>query len=55
VLEATDFHPGRTKALAPALADDTGHHAVQAIPGVGPVLASISVVEIGEVSRFATA
>jgi transposase len=37
------------------LADDAGYHAIQAIPGVGPVLAAVFVAEIGDVSRFATA
>jgi transposase len=37
------------------LADDAGFHAVQAIPGVGPVLAAVFVAEIGDVSRFPTA
>ena len=40
---------------APWLAGDLGYHAVQAIPGVGPVLAAIFVAEIGDVSRFASA
>jgi transposase len=31
-----------------------GYHAIQAIPGVGPVLAATMVAEIGDVSRFAT-
>ena len=37
------------------LADDAGYHSVQAVPGVGPVLAAIFVAEIGDVSRFPTA
>jgi transposase len=37
------------------LADDVGFHAIQAIPGVGPVLAAVFVAEIGDVSRFPTA
>jgi len=37
------------------LADDAGYHAVQAIPGVGPVLGAVFVTEIGDVSRFPTA
>jgi hypothetical protein len=37
------------------LADDAGYHAVQAIPGVGPVLAAVFVAEIGDVTRFASA
>ena len=37
------------------LVDDAGYHAMQAIPGVGPVLAAIFVAEIGDISRFPTA
>jgi transposase len=40
------------KQIAPYFAGDLGFHAVQAIPGVGPVLASIFAAEIGDVSRF---
>jgi transposase len=41
--------------VAPVFAGDLGYHAVQAIPGVGPVLAAIFVAEIGDVSRFTSA
>src|SRR5579863_7069946 len=34
-----------------ALADHAGYRAIQAIPGVGPVLAAIFVAEIGDISR----
>ncbi len=37
------------------LADDAGYRAIQAIPGVGPVLAAVFVAEIGDVSRFPSA
>jgi transposase len=43
------------KQTAPDFAGDLGYHAVQAIPGVGPVLASVFVAEIGDVSRFTSA
>jgi len=43
------------KEVAPYFAGDLGYHAVQAIPGVGPVLASIFVAEIGDVTRFSSA
>ena len=43
------------KEIAPYFAGDLGYQAVQAIPGVGPVLASIFVAEIGDVSRFKSA
>jgi len=38
-----------------ALADDARFWAIQAIPGVGPVLAAVFVAEIGDVSRFPSA
>ncbi len=37
------------------LADDGGYVAIQAIPGVGPVLAAVFVAEIGDIARFASA
>ena len=37
------------------LADHRGYRAVQAIPGVGPVLAAVLVAEIGDVTRFTSA
>lgn len=40
------------KEITPALADDLGYRAVQAIPGVGPVLGAIFVAEIGDITRF---
>jgi len=41
--------------VAPIFAGDLGYHAVQAIPGVGPVLAAVFVAEIGDVARFTSA
>ena len=35
------------------LATDRGYRAIQAIDGVGPVLAAVLVAEIGDVTRFA--
>jgi transposase len=43
------------KQVAPIFAGDLGYHAVQAIPGVGPVLAAIFVAEIGDIERFKSA
>ena len=43
------------REIAQALADDAGYLAIQAIPGVGPVLAAVFVAEIGDVGRFAGA
>jgi len=43
------------RQVAAALAGDVGYLAIQAIPGVGPVLAAVFVAEIGNVGRFAGA
>jgi transposase len=43
------------KEIAPALADDLGYHAIQAISGVGPVLGAVFVAEIGDITRFRSA
>jgi transposase len=43
------------KETAPFFAGDLGYHAVQAIPGVGPVLAAVFVAEIGDIGRFTSA
>jgi transposase len=40
------------KRLAVKLKHHAGYQAIQAIPGVGPVLAAVFVAEIGEVNRF---
>ncbi len=43
----------RFAALVEArLAHDPGYQAIQALPGVGPILAAIFVAEIGDVNRF---
>jgi transposase len=39
----------------PYLKGDLGYHAVQALPGVGPVTAAIFFAEIGDVTRFRSA
>ncbi len=41
-------------AIADLLAHHDGYHAVQALPGIGPVLAAVLVAEIGDITRFAT-
>jgi transposase len=38
--------------IAVVLAGHDGYQAIQAIPGVGPVLAAVFVAEIGDVGRF---
>jgi transposase len=43
------------RRIAQRLQEDKGYHAVQAIHGVGPVLAAVFVAEIGDVHRFANA
>jgi transposase len=44
-----------SERIAELLKDDAGYHAIQAIPGIGPVLAAVFVAEIGDVNRFADA
>jgi transposase len=41
-----------TKRVTADLKRDRGYRAIQAIPGVGPVLAAVLVAEIGDVTRF---
>jgi transposase len=43
------------REIGQAVAGDVGYLAIQAIPGVGPVLAAVFVAEIGDVHRFAGA
>jgi transposase len=43
------------REIAAALAGDVGYLAIQAIPGVGSVLAAVFVAEIGDIGRFAGA
>lgn len=40
------------KTTAAQLADHPGYAAVQTLPGIGPILVAIFVVEIGDVHRF---
>ena len=56
LIDALDFEIEAVSGpLRVALADDQGFAAVQAVPGVGPVLAAIFVAEIGDVHRFTSA
>ena len=41
-------------AIGDLLAHHDGYHAIQALPGIGPVLAAVLVAEIGDITRFAT-
>jgi transposase len=43
------------REISTALAGDVGYLAIQAIPGVGPVLAAVFVAELGDIHRFAGA
>jgi transposase len=43
------------REISTALAGDVGYLAIQAIPGVGPVLAAVFAAEIGDIHRFAGA
>src|SRR5262245_16717969 len=43
------------RRIAALFANHSGYHAIQAIDGVGPVLAAVFVAEIGDVSRFPSA
>jgi transposase len=55
LIDAIDFEITAVAGpLRAALGDHAGFRAVQAVPGVGPVLAAIFVAEIGEVTRFAS-
>jgi transposase len=42
------------RRIATHMANHRGYHAIQAINGVGPVLAAVFVTEIGDITRFAT-
>jgi len=44
-----------TGSIAHVPRDHAGYHAIQQLPGVGPILAAIFVAEIGDVHRFASA
>jgi transposase len=56
LLDAAEFEIAAVAGqLRARLAGYPGYRAVQAIPGVGPVLAAVFVAEIGEVDRFTDA
>jgi transposase len=55
LIDALDFEIRAVAGpLRVGLAGHPGFHAVQAMPGVGPVLAAVFVAEIGDVTRFAS-
>ena len=56
ILEVLDWEIDRlAERIAVWLADDAGYWAIQAIPGIGPVLAAVFVAEIGDIGRFPSA
>jgi transposase len=56
LIDAVDFEINAVAGpLRARLAGHAGYAAIQAIPGVGPVLAAVFVAELGEVSRFVSA
>ncbi len=56
LLELIDAYDGEVdtlgRVIAARLAADRGYKAIQAIPGVGPVLAAVFTAEIGDIHRF---
>jgi transposase len=53
LIDAVNFEVDTvTTQLRGQLAGHTGYTAIQAIPGVGPILAAVFVAEIGQVDRF---
>jgi transposase len=53
LIEGYDTEVGVIEAeLAPLFRDDPHYQAIQAIPGVGPILAQVFIAEIGDVTRF---
>ncbi|WP_219420581.1 IS110 family transposase [Pseudonocardia nigra] len=54
VINALDFEIDTfANLVAGRLRGDPGYRAIQAIPGVGPLLAAVFVAEIGDIGRFA--
>ncbi|CRK57052.1 Transposase [Alloactinosynnema sp. L-07] len=53
LIEAVDFEVATvTGLIIRRVAKDPGWRAIQAIPGVGPILAAVIVAEVGDVHRF---
>jgi transposase len=56
LIDALDFEIGTvTTQLRGRLASHAGYTSIQAIPGVGPILAAVFVAEIGDADRFPSA
>ena len=53
LIDAVEFELDAVeRQLRARLAGDRGYRAIQAIPGVGPILAAVFVAEIGDITRF---
>src|SRR6478736_3369300 len=53
LIDILDGHEARfAEMIAERLDTHTGYHAIQQVPGIGPVLAAVFVAEIGDVDRF---
>lgn len=53
LIDVLDSHEARfTTAVAVQLRGHVGYHAIQELPGVGPVLGAVFVAEIGDAHRF---
>ena len=46
---------GLDRSIADSLANHRGYHAIQALNGVGPIVAAVFVTEIGDITRFPSA
>jgi transposase len=54
LIDVLDDHEARfADLIAKQLNAHRGYHAIQQVPGIGPVLAAVFVAEIGDVHRFA--
>src|SRR5262249_61225051 len=52
ISELTAEIPLLAGVIVDLLARHDGYHAIQALPGIGPVLAAVIVAEIGDIRRF---
>ncbi len=53
IITALDFEIDLyARLVAGRLRTDPGYHAIQAVPGIGPLLGAVFVAEIGDISRF---
>ena len=55
LMDEFDFEIDTVTLADPArVGNDPGHLAIQAVPGIGPILATVMIAEIGDVHRFPT-